>query len=236
MTRVIPLRTVWNDNLAPAYKAEHRSFEAWLGVLAKDNSAFSPPKHLNKGSTIPGEYATAWWAPRGEQRGNTMAELVVELALKASTYEGGCVRATIGPDAAKMVGFKKPTALDGIFFDEWVPSPSSPWGITGGGSLEAIAPKITLSQTTDLEFLPGDMSGAEDSDKVRAKVEQELVSRIGAQATSAEQVKATVESVFSQYQPQGLKSVTVDKTKGKPGEFDVMIEASPIGSTTFNRG
>jgi hypothetical protein len=62
-----------------------------------------------------------------------------------------------------MVGFKKPTALDGIFFDEWVPSPSSPWGITGGGSLEAVAPKITLSQTTELEFLPGDMSGAEVS-------------------------------------------------------------------------
>ncbi|MFP4343540.1 MAG: DUF4157 domain-containing protein [Anaerolineales bacterium] len=222
MTRVIPLRTVWNDNLAPAYKAEHRSFEAWLGVLAKDNSAFSPPKHLNKGSTIPGEYATAWWAPRGEQRGNTMAELIVELALKASTYEGGCVRATIGPDAAKMVGFKKPTALDGIFFDEWVPSPSSPWGITGGGSLEAIAPKITLSQTTELEFLPGDMSGAEDPVETGLAAidaeESKYVEDGRIKKEDAEKVAVTVKG-----QHPVFESITI-KDGGETWDYDYIVQ------------
>ncbi len=166
MTRVIPLRTIWKDNLATSYKSKYRSFEAWLGALVKDSSAFNPSTHLNKGSTIPGEYATAWWAPRDSQKGNTMAELITELALNPASYDGGCIRATVGAAAAKMAGFKKPTALDGIFFTEFVTAPSSPWGVTGGGSLEAVAPKIALSQTTQLEFMDGDMSKADLDDEL----------------------------------------------------------------------
>jgi len=175
MTRTIPLKTIWEDNLEASYKAKFGSFEAWLSELAKDKSAFNPGSHLNMGSTIPGKYATAWWAPRGEQKGNTMAELIEELALNPATYPGGCVRATVGPEAAAMAGFKKPTGFDGIYFKEWVPAPSSPWGITGGGSLEGVAPKIALSQATQLEFLPGDMSGAMNSDKAGALTEAEKI-------------------------------------------------------------
>ncbi len=225
MTRVIPLRTIWNDNLAADYKAKYRSFEAWLGALVKNRSAFNPGTHLNKGSTIPGQYATAWWAPRGAQKGNTMAELITELALNPGSYDGGCIRATIGPDAAKMAGFKKPTALDGIFFAEFVLAPSNPWGVTGGGSLEAVAPKIALSQTTQLEFLPGDMSKAEDYSQVIKDRAIELVTAKQPFKT-VKALQDTIAEVESLLKPEGLKSLEAKPT-AEPGIYDIIAIASP---------
>ncbi len=161
MTRAVPLETIWKDNLPADYKKKYRTFERWLSAIVGDKSIFNPSTHLSRSSTIPGKYATAWWAPRNQQKGNTMAELIVELSLDPGAYAGGCVRVTIGPDAAKMAGFKKPTALDGIFNSEFVTAPGKIWGVTAGGSLEAIAPKISLSEATQLEYMEGDMSRAE---------------------------------------------------------------------------
>lgn len=156
MTRIVPLKTMWNDNLSSDYKKNFESFNDWLDAIRENPDIFNPNKHLQKGSTIPGEYATAWWSPRSEQQGNTMAELIKELSLKSETYSGGGVRVTVSPEVSKIgVGeFRKPTALDGIFFEEFKPAPNSIWGITAGGSLEAVAPQIPLSGASKIEFLP----------------------------------------------------------------------------------
>jgi hypothetical protein len=154
MTRVVPLKRVWEDNLDAAYRARFESLDDWVAQLEADPSLFDPARHLDPSTTIPGKYATAWWAPRASQNGNTMAELMEELALNPTHYQGGMLRVTASPEAAARAGFRKPTALDGMGFDEFVLAPGHAWGITADGSLEAISGRISLSDFTQTEFLP----------------------------------------------------------------------------------
>lgn len=201
MTRTVPLKTVWADNLDAAYKAQFGTFEAWLEALGEDTSLFNPNTHLDPGSTVPGQYATAWWAPRSQQQGNTMAELMEELALNPATYEGGCIRVTVGAETSQKAGFKKPTALDAIFFTEFTPAPNNVWGITGGGSLEAVAPKISLSDVTKKEFLPSNLP---EGGSIEAKIKKNELPHLNDDGSiskeKAEQVAKTTEKVVGNAQ------------------------------------
>ena len=191
MTRVIPLKTIWADNLEAGYKAQFGTFEAWLEALGEDGALFNPSEHLDGGSTVPGRYASAWWAPRGSQQGNTMAELIEELSLNPASYEGGCVRVTVSPEASGASEFKKPTALDGIFFMEFEPAPANSWGVTGGGSLEAVAPQIPMSDVTEKEFLPANLPEGESAETALKKNEEPLLEDGKITKENAEQAAST---------------------------------------------
>ncbi len=228
MTRTVPLRTIWADNLDPAYKAQFGTFEDWLQALAADITIFNPNAHLDPGSTVPGRYATAWWAPRSEQQGNTMAELIEELALNPTTYEGGCVRVTVSAQGSQTAGFRKPTALDGIFFTEFAPAPDNVWGVTAGGSLEAVAPRIALSDVTQKEFLPGNLPGSDDdrspaqkqADLERAIAEVEQI--MSAEGTTVEDVRAALPEIQERYR---LKSLTL--VEDSESSYHVEGEVNP---------
>ena len=160
MTRVVPLNRIWEDNLDAAYRAGFKDMDDWLARLEANPAIFDPARHLDPSSTIPGKYATAWWAPRATQSGNTMAELVEELALNPSSYRGGMVRVTSSPRAAASASFHKPTTLDGMGFDEFDVALGHSWGVTSEGSLEAVSGRIGLGELSQVEFLPSRPGGA----------------------------------------------------------------------------
>ena len=52
-------------------------------------------------------------------------------------------------------GVTKPTAFDGMF-PEWVPTDvDNPFGVTGGGKQEGVAPRIEVEQIGQIEIFAG---------------------------------------------------------------------------------
>jgi hypothetical protein len=223
MTRVMSMSLLYQFNLSAAEKEKYGTFQDWLQAIANDPANFSPNEHLDMGSNISGRGGIAWWAPRAEQQGNTMAELVEELGLNPASYDGGAVRVTLSAEASNMNGFKKPTALDGIFFAEWEAAPGNVWGVTSGGSLEAIAEAIPLSQATQLEYLSANLPAPID---IKALVKEELITQIGSSIDDSELVNSVIANIYATYQPKGLKSIEIIKSD-KIGEFEVLVQASP---------
>ncbi|MFP4344970.1 MAG: hypothetical protein ACLFU8_09775, partial [Anaerolineales bacterium] len=88
----------------------------------------------------------------------------------------------------------------------------------------AIAPKITLSQTTELEFLPGDMSKAEDSEAVKERAGEIVEAK--QPFKTKEDLQNTVAQVESQLKSEGLKSLKA-QPGSDPSTHDIIATASP---------
>jgi hypothetical protein len=133
-----------------------REMDITTGELFAERMALDPSifdeDWLDTNEVISGKHAMAWWSPSGQSSAGTAAELIDELALDKKYYKGGAIRVTVSPEHARAGGFRKPTAFDGMLFGEWVPEKSgAPFGVTGGGKPEAVAPPIPLSGVTRIE-------------------------------------------------------------------------------------
>jgi len=154
VTRVLNLRRVYSDMLTPEYKARFPSAEAWIEALKKDPTIFDPKAHVRPDGVVSGHNQVAWWAPRAQTDAGDLAELVERLALDPSFYPGGAVKITLSPQAAGAIGFRRPTALDGMPFKEFeLPPADKVWGLTAKGVPEAVAPPVSISQSAGLELV-----------------------------------------------------------------------------------
>ena len=154
LTRVLSLETVWEDNLASSYREQFAKFDSWIKALWTKKAAFDPEIHLNPDSTIPGRYATGWWTSAPLSKGNlTIASVTKALALDPNRYQFGFVLLNLKKNAVSKFKFRKPTALDGIFFKEWKPAPGAKVGITEGGLPEVVTGRIKVSDTENRRFI-----------------------------------------------------------------------------------
>ena len=109
------------------------------------------PSWLDTGKPLSGD--VGWWALMAESQAVNAFELEKDNAAVPDKYKYGALRFSVNPDMALTLGFKKPTALDGMFFEEWVPESSgNPLGVTAGGKKEVVAPPVALGKATGLEL------------------------------------------------------------------------------------
>jgi hypothetical protein len=146
MTRIVDLESVHRYMLDPGYKRSHFDLDAWIEDLARDPSIFDPMRDCDPAALLSGKTQVGWWVPRSKSGQYSLAELIVDLSLQRGRYSPGTVRFTLDAATAKMIGFKRPTPFDGIEFAEWGEAdPGSVFGVTEGGTPEAVAPSIPVS-------------------------------------------------------------------------------------------
>jgi hypothetical protein len=124
LTKLVSLRKVYNEMLEPTYQQRFTDFEDWRSSLARDPGSFNPKVHM-QGDAEMGRF----WSPRADANEATLEEAIVQRQLEPSAYSEGALRVHVSPAGAATMEFRKPTALDAIFFDRWqVPERRGPWG------------------------------------------------------------------------------------------------------------
>jgi hypothetical protein len=157
-SRVIGLGTIFNHHLSRAakdalFRQGITTATAFTEAVARDPGRFDAKTMLDPETLLSGKFNVGWWSPRGAEQAGSLAELVKELALDPNNYRGGAVRVTVDPATAVRLGFRKPTALDGIPFKEWTEAPpGSLVGRTAGGNPEVVAPGVRLGDVSQIEF------------------------------------------------------------------------------------
>ena len=169
VTRFVPLGTFWRDNLTQETRAQYQikyneykqkpgqkaeiyksGYDMWADEVNRNGKI--EKEQIDKTSTVPAQYAVGWWVLTPKKVKQNIVEIVENLALQRERYADGCVKVTVPRDVVAG-SLRKPTALDGIFFEEWKPAPGLVYGLTAkGGIPEAVTGKIPLKRTK-IEFI-----------------------------------------------------------------------------------
>jgi hypothetical protein len=149
VTRLIGLGHVWEHYLTPAYKRGFTTQEDWRMRIRADHSRFDGKLHLQPDLMISGMNEIGFWFARYRSHGATTAQFVNRLQLSPARYPLGALRIELTRVTDEM-GFRKPTAFDGMPHLEWAPPlrQDALWGIIPGEVpkiREAVAGPIPVS-------------------------------------------------------------------------------------------
>jgi hypothetical protein len=166
VTRVMDLPSLYKyGGYLQAAKKEVYNFgadedEKLLNFLfdANANSNFDPNTHLNGGAEIQGQLAQAWWGAAMTSTATDLQSLIKQFDVDQSKYSSGAVQLDFELQAAmRHRQLRKPTAYDGMGHPGYKPNlgDGELWGATTSGALEAVAPPIPISMTSNKTFHPG---------------------------------------------------------------------------------
>lgn len=160
MTRAIPLETVFDHMMTTdaktMLKADYniKTAEALAQAMADGTVAFDKG-WISQESVL--DTGIGWWTPLAEQNGVTAHDLEKSLALVEGKFSLGALRFTVKAESMGSFDFKKPTAADGMGFEEYVPNLlGGDFGMTAGGVSEAVHETIPFKKVDGVEFFPAD--------------------------------------------------------------------------------
>ena len=160
MTRAIPLETVFDHMMTTdaktMLKADYniKTAEGLAQAMADGTVAFDKG-WISQESVL--DTGIGWWTPLAEQNGVTAHDLEKSLALVEGKFALGALRFTINAESMGSFDFKKPTAADGMGFEEYVPNLlDGDFGMTAGGVSEAVHETIPFKKVDGVEFFPAD--------------------------------------------------------------------------------
>ena len=154
-TRTMNLQEVYNYVLKNSAKVtlarqKIKNADDFGKAIANGTLDFNP-EWLNSAMNLSGPLG--WWALKQESTAVNAYQLEVDNATTPDKYKYGAIRFSITPDVAHTVGMQKPTAYDGMNFEEWTPETSGhTFGVTAGGKMEAVAPAVALGNATGVEL------------------------------------------------------------------------------------
>lgn len=174
LSRVVDLPSVFNYYLADAAKAKFDN-DADFFALAVSAGIFDPMSQLQ--GRVRGRLAEGWWFARNQAPSHDLAELIEQLAVgdDSPQYNAGVIRLDFSvDDAMANLAPKKPTAFDGMPFSQFQVDNSSVWGVTAGGTLEAVAPDVDINSATTKTLVPGSGALAQVAEKLKEKYEPQI--------------------------------------------------------------
>jgi hypothetical protein len=126
-----------------------------FGTFLANNPNYDLRVNLDPKAFVEGYNDVAWWGLQSEGVATNVTELIDALALNPEYYQQGGIRFNATPETMAGAGVTKPTAFDGMF-PEWVPTDvDNPFGVTGGGKQEGVAPRIEVEQIGQIEVFAG---------------------------------------------------------------------------------
>ncbi|MEY3210898.1 MAG: hypothetical protein RIT28_1379, partial [Pseudomonadota bacterium] len=126
-----------------------------FGSFLANNPSYDLRVNLDPKAFVEGYNDVAWWGLQSEGVATNVTELIDALALNPEYYQQGGIRFNATPETMAQAGVTKPTAFDGMF-PEWVPTDvDNPFGVTGGGKQEGVAPRIEVKDIGQIEVFAG---------------------------------------------------------------------------------
>ena len=160
LSRLVGLKTIFNYYLKPSIEKKYEDAEDFIenGVRA---GHFDPDSHLDNRKSLKGKAEETWWFPGSLGTRVDLDGLRKLLTIEGdSDYAAGAVRLNITAeemDQAK-IEVHKSTAFDGVLqgWGEdpwWVPSDDPHWGVTKGGSPEAVMKSTRLRHFNERKLI-----------------------------------------------------------------------------------
>jgi hypothetical protein len=148
VSRIAPLDAIWRFNLPNNVKNDMFLGNSEFFIAAVNADLYNPDADLT--GNISGQLAQAWWFPQQRAPSASINKLRRDLALgDTPAYAQGAIRFDFSPaDAMASLDLHKPTAFDGMPFDEFIVDEANTWGTTAGGVPEAVAPEIGIQKAT----------------------------------------------------------------------------------------
>jgi hypothetical protein len=134
LTKLVSFEDVFDKGLlTDEYRIRFKNADAWREALTKDPTIFDASMHLKPEAEL-----GRWWSPLKDTNEPTLEHAVSRRQLSDS-YATGALRAHLAPEEAAKANFRKPTAFDAMFFDEWqLPPARGSWGFIRSGNGEVV--------------------------------------------------------------------------------------------------